>query len=44
MKKWPEKEQRLSRWLSPEDAALLVDEPSLATVLNRLSREKKSVS
>lgn len=34
---WPEKDERLFRWLAPEDAALLVDEPGLADIIRNLS-------
>jgi 8-oxo-dGTP pyrophosphatase MutT (NUDIX family) len=30
---WPEQDQRTTRWLSPEQAATLVDEPELAAIL-----------
>ncbi len=30
---WPEQHERQTRWLSPEDAAELVAEPELATIL-----------
>jgi 8-oxo-dGTP pyrophosphatase MutT (NUDIX family) len=30
---WPEQDQRRTRWLSPEQAAELVDEPELAAIL-----------
>ncbi|WP_246518625.1 NUDIX hydrolase [Ancylobacter lacus] len=30
---WPERHERVQRWLSPDDAALLVDEPDLASVI-----------
>ncbi|SON56148.1 NUDIX domain protein [Hartmannibacter diazotrophicus] len=33
---WPEQEQRQARWFSPEDAALLIDEPLLAALIRRL--------
>ncbi len=33
---WAEREQRTSRWLPPEDAAVLVDEPELALALREL--------
>ncbi|KQU54758.1 NUDIX hydrolase [Bosea sp. Leaf344] len=36
LEQWAEREQRTSRWLSPEDAALLVDEPELAMALREL--------
>lgn len=34
---WAEREQRTSRWFSPQDAAQLVDEPELALALRELS-------
>lgn len=39
LENWAEREQRTSRWLSPDDAALLVDEPELALVLRGLPAE-----
>jgi len=38
-KRWKEKRERSRAWLSPEDAALLVDEPELATLLRSLDTE-----
>jgi 8-oxo-dGTP pyrophosphatase MutT (NUDIX family) len=35
-KRWQEKLERTRAWLSPEDAALLVDEPELGTLLKSL--------
>lgn len=35
-KKWPEMKQRKLAWFSPEEAAQLVKEPGLATLLRRL--------
>ena len=32
---WPERSQRETRWFSPEDAAALVAEPELASLLRR---------
>lgn len=33
---WMEREQRMSRWFTPADAAQMVDEPELANALRRL--------
>jgi 8-oxo-dGTP pyrophosphatase MutT (NUDIX family) len=33
LKKWPEKSQRVMKWLSGADAALLIDEPRLVTLI-----------
>jgi 8-oxo-dGTP pyrophosphatase MutT (NUDIX family) len=33
LKEWPEKRQRVMKWLSGADAALLVDEPRLVTLI-----------
>ncbi|MGN6584969.1 MAG: NUDIX hydrolase [Rhizobiaceae bacterium] len=41
-KRWKEKVERSRAWLSPEDAALLVDEPELATLLRSLDVESLS--
>lgn len=30
---WPERQERHRRWMSPEDAAIVVDEPGLAYIL-----------
>jgi ADP-ribose pyrophosphatase YjhB (NUDIX family) len=38
-KRWKEKGERSRAWLSPEEAALLVDEPELATLLRSLAIE-----
>jgi len=32
-KKWPEKKQRETKWLNASDAALLIDEPRLVTLI-----------
>ena len=37
---WPESSERVSRWLSPADAALLVDEPELIALFQGLSGKK----
>lgn len=34
---WPEKGRRQKAWLSPKDAALLIDEPDLATLVRGFS-------
>ncbi|MEF2071500.1 NUDIX hydrolase, partial [Consotaella aegiceratis] len=39
-KKWPEKGERHMRWLSFDDAALLVDEPELETLLLEFGRKR----
>jgi 8-oxo-dGTP pyrophosphatase MutT (NUDIX family) len=41
-KRWKEKLERSRAWLSPEEAALLVDEPELATLLRSLDIENLS--
>jgi NUDIX domain len=41
LKSWPEQQQRASRWLSPEDAVLLIDEPELATLLRNFASKKE---
>lgn len=33
--RWKERDQRIRKWLQPEDAALLVDEPELMTLLHQ---------
>jgi 8-oxo-dGTP pyrophosphatase MutT (NUDIX family) len=33
LKSWPEQKQRLAKWLTPADAATLVDEPRLISIL-----------
>jgi 8-oxo-dGTP pyrophosphatase MutT (NUDIX family) len=35
LKEWPEKRQRVMKWLSGADAALLVDEPRLVTLIRK---------
>jgi hypothetical protein len=35
--RWPEKGERKMVWLSSEDAALLVDEPALASLIRNFS-------
>jgi hypothetical protein len=46
LKSWPEKRRRAAKWLSTADAALLVDEPRLISMLRdfsgRTSRSAKS--
>ena len=37
LKKWPEKDERRLRWLSPVDAAIEADDPGLATLILRLA-------
>lgn len=39
---WPEQGQRRMAWLSTEDAALLVDEPVLASLIRAAGRMKKT--
>jgi NUDIX domain. len=38
MIEWPEREQRAMRWFTSSDAALLIDEPELATLISTLAR------
>jgi 8-oxo-dGTP pyrophosphatase MutT (NUDIX family) len=37
---WAEQNQRLCRWFKPEDAADLVDEPELATVIRTMAARR----
>ena len=37
---YPEKEQRQLAWFSPEEAAMLIDEPQLATLVRRFVAKK----
>ena len=37
---WPEKDQREARWVTPEEAAGLVDEEGLAAILRGLFAER----
>jgi 8-oxo-dGTP pyrophosphatase MutT (NUDIX family) len=37
LKKWPEKRQRVVKWLTAADAATLVDEPRLITILRNFT-------
>lgn len=37
---WPERHERAQKWLSPEDAALLVDEPDLGDLMIEFARHK----
>ena len=39
-KKWPEQGERQMAWLAPADAALLVDEPELATIIREFAPER----
>lgn len=39
---WPEKAGRACRWVSPQEAALLVDEPGLMAILEKFSKRKKN--
>ncbi|MCV9966754.1 NUDIX hydrolase [Pararhizobium sp. BT-229] len=36
--KYPERHERLRRWLAPQEAALLVKEPELRSLLSKLAR------
>ncbi|MGN8115711.1 NUDIX hydrolase [Labrys sp. 22185] len=38
LESWPEETQRLRKWLSPEDAALLIDEPQLVALIRKFAR------
>jgi 8-oxo-dGTP pyrophosphatase MutT (NUDIX family) len=46
LKEWPEKAQRQAKWLPLSDAALLVDEPQLVTLIRNFSRrfQRKSAA
>lgn len=44
LQRWKEKSQRLRKWLRPREAALLVDEPELVTLLRQIDREKELLS
>ena len=37
---WKERRERLRKWLRPSDAALLVDEPELITLLERVEAQR----
>jgi hypothetical protein len=37
LKRWPEKSQRIRRWLPADDAALLVDEPQLVSLIREFA-------
>lgn len=37
---YPEAERRLRAWLTPEDAALLIDEPQLATIVRKFGQQR----
>lgn len=37
LKKWPEKDERRLRWLSPVEAAMAADDPGLATLILQLA-------
>lgn len=39
---WPERAQRVKRWMPPDDAALLVGEPELAEMLRRLPKANRA--
>jgi 8-oxo-dGTP pyrophosphatase MutT (NUDIX family) len=43
-KTWREKSERLCQWLTPQEAALIVDEPGLMAILQRLALESKPSS
>ncbi|WP_448951200.1 NUDIX hydrolase [Labrys neptuniae] len=34
---WPERTQRLRKWLSPEEAALLIEEPQLVSLIRNFA-------
>jgi 8-oxo-dGTP pyrophosphatase MutT (NUDIX family) len=38
-KKWPEKQERIFKWLSASQAAEKVDEPTLGEIIRRLARK-----
>jgi 8-oxo-dGTP pyrophosphatase MutT (NUDIX family) len=38
-KEWPEKQERVVKWLSPSQAAEKVDEPMLGQIIRRLARK-----
>jgi 8-oxo-dGTP pyrophosphatase MutT (NUDIX family) len=38
-KRWPEKEERVIKWLSASEAAKKVDEPMLGQIIRRLARK-----
>ena len=38
-KRWPEKQERVVKWLSPSQAAEKVDEPMLGQIIRRLARK-----
>jgi len=38
-KRWPEKQERIVKWLSPSQAAEKVDEPRLGQIIRRLARK-----
>ena len=40
--KWPEKGQRTMKWLSTDDAALLVDEPDLGQLIRTFNASKRN--
>jgi 8-oxo-dGTP pyrophosphatase MutT (NUDIX family) len=41
LKNWPERDERTSRWLAPQDAALLIDEPQLVSLIRNFSRQSR---
>lgn len=38
LENWPEETQRLRKWLSAEEAALLIDEPQLVSLIRKFAR------
>ncbi len=40
-KSWKERQERTRKWFSPKQAARLVNEPELASILRQLSKKKK---
>lgn len=40
LKKWKERRQRKRAWLRPDDAALLVDEPALVSLLDGIGKQR----
>lgn len=39
---WPERHERAHKWLSPEDAATLIDEPELGTLIREFAKAAES--
>jgi 8-oxo-dGTP pyrophosphatase MutT (NUDIX family) len=40
---WQEQSERAARWLSPADAALLVDEPELIAIFQDLCKQRRAI-